>query len=111
MFPDKGHQLRLQFPSIVLRGAASKMSATTLPSLEECASCFTHHGMEPLSSMWAGLGNLGDQQNTAEETGTSEAHSLADFQLHAGILKTLTLGDSPSECTRRGTGRSCSWQL
>lgn len=95
MFHDKEHQLRLQFPSIVLRGAASKMSAITLPSLPECASCFTHHEMELLSSMWAGLGNLGDQQNIAEVTGTSEVHSLADFQLLVGLLKTLTLGELP----------------
>ena len=84
MFHDKGHQLRLQFPSIVLWDVASEMSAITLPPLPECASCFTHHEMDPLSSLWAGLGNFGDQQNVAEVTGTSEAHSLADFELLLG---------------------------
>lgn len=95
MSHDKGHQLRLQFPSIVLWDVAFEMSAITLPPLPECASCLTHHEMDPLSSLWAGLGKFGDQQNVAEVAGTSEAHSLADFQLLLGLLKTLTLGELP----------------
>lgn len=51
MFHDKGHQLGLQFPSIVLWDVASEMSAITLPALPECASCFTHHEMDPPSSL------------------------------------------------------------
>lgn len=101
----------LQFPSIVLWDVAFEMSAITLPPLPECASCLTHHEMDPSPLCGLDLVNLETNRMWQVLEGLLKAPHWQTFSFFLDFLKHSLLGNSFQNTHAEATGRSCSWQL